>query len=84
MGELMESINKAQMGLSLMKEAILEVLSENKEGLKCLEIARALNIRSDYEGKHKDYLPWALLGLLVNERKVDCINRVYKIRGKND
>ena len=69
---------KAKQGLSLLKDAILDLLIKNPDGLRCLEIARELDIRSDYGGKHKDYLPWSLLGLLVNEGLITCNNRIYK------
>ena len=61
---------KANQGLVLLKEAILETLREHPEGLRNAEIADRLELRSDFLGKQKDYLSWSVLGLLVNDSLV--------------
>jgi len=66
----MTEFEKAHSGLSLLKQAILEHLTAHPEGLRNVEIAEALGLRSDFEGEQKDYLSWSLIGLLVNEGKV--------------
>ena len=58
---------KAVQGLALLKDAILESLQEHPEGLRNSEIADRLELRSDFQGKQKDYLSWSVLGLLVND-----------------
>ena len=67
----MDSRAKAQRGLALLKEAILEIIDAYPGGVTNAEIADALEIRSDYGGAQKDYLSWSVLGLLLNE-KVIC------------
>lgn len=66
----MRARDKAQEGLRLLKEAILELLSGEPEGLRNVDIAVELRIQSDYQGSQKDYLSWSVLGLLLNDGKV--------------
>ena len=75
----MKPVEKAQEGLSLLKEAILELLDLKSDGLRNAEIADILEIHSDYQGSQKDYLSWSVLGLLLNERKIVRKGRKYFI-----
>ena len=60
---------KALSGLLLIEEAILELLSENPQGLRNSEIARLLNLQSDFRGSQRNYLTYSVLGgLLANNR----------------
>jgi len=68
---------RAQQGVALLKQAILDVLAQKPEGLTNAEIARLLDIRSDYRGAQKDYLSWSVLGLLLNEGKIVRKGRRY-------
>jgi len=61
---------KAQQGLSFLKEAVLDVIAQHPDGISNARIADVLQIRSDYEGVQKDYLSWSVLGLLLNEKKI--------------
>ena len=70
---------KAQQGLSLLKEAILEILASHPEGLQNAQVADLLGLRSDYKGANKDYLSWSVLGLLFNDRRVDRNGRRYTL-----
>lgn len=72
-----EAKEKAQKGLSLIKEAIIETVEQNPDGIGNSKIAQILDIESDYEGKQRNYLSWSILGLLVNDKKVQ-----YKKDGK--
>ena len=72
---------KAQRGLSLLKEAILEILGNHPEGLQNAQIADLLGIRSDYKGANKDYLSWSVLGLLFNSGQVERQGRRYMLSG---
>ena len=56
--------------LELLKQSILAYLSVHSSGATNAEIAEELNLRSDFEGKSKDYLSYSLLGLLISEGKV--------------
>ena len=75
----MNPCEKAQEGLGLLKEAIIELLEQNSSGLTNAEIAKSLEIRSDYKGSQKDYLSWSVLGLLMNEGIIKREGRKYKI-----
>lgn len=61
---------KSIYAVSLLKEAILEVIQQNPEGIINNDIARSLKLESDFEGNQKNYLSWSILGLLVNEGRV--------------
>jgi uncharacterized protein len=76
----MTPYERAQKGLSLIRDAILEVLAQNSEGLSNAEVADKLGLRSDYLGKQKDYLSWAILGLLLNDGLIQRNGRRYRIR----
>ena len=69
--------DKAQQGLALLKEAIIETLRDHPDGLINAEVADQLEIRSDYLGKQKDYLSWSVLGLLLNDRQIRREERRY-------
>ncbi len=61
---------KALSGLRLIQEAILELLSQNPQGLRNADIARLLDLRSDFRGGQKDYLTYSVLGELLAANRV--------------
>jgi len=61
---------KAQVGLSLLKEAVLEFAKVNPKGITNSDTASLLGLRSDYGGGSKDYLSYSILGLLMREGKL--------------
>jgi hypothetical protein len=61
---------KAQLGLSLLKEAVLEFAKVNPKGITNSDTASLLGLRSDYGGGSKDYLSYSILGLLLREGKL--------------
>ncbi|MFC4426549.1 GIY-YIG nuclease family protein [Deinococcus navajonensis] len=61
---------KAQIGLGLLKEAVLEFAQANPAGITTSETAALLGLRSDYGGGSKDYLSYSVLGLLMREGKL--------------
>lgn len=63
-------IERAQLGLQLLKTAILELAKANMAGITNSDAASLLGLRSDYRGKQKDYLSYSLLGLLMREGKI--------------
>jgi uncharacterized protein len=76
----MEPQELAQQGLRQLKEAIVLLLAANPEGLRNFEIASALDIRSDHNGRQKDYLSFSILGLLMKSGEVaKTRNRRYKL-----
>lgn len=64
------AVERAQLGLDLIKTAILELAKANPEGITNSDAASLLGLRSDYRGKQKDYLSYSVLGLLMREGKV--------------
>lgn len=61
---------KAQLGLSLLKEAVLEFAKANPKGISNSDTASLLGLRSDYGGGSKDYLSYSVLGLLMRDGKL--------------
>ncbi len=61
---------KAQVGLSLLKDAVLELAKANPSGISNSDTASLLGLRSDYGGGSKDYLSYSLLGILMREGKL--------------
>jgi hypothetical protein len=62
---------KAQLGLSLLKEAVLELAKANPSGISNSDAASLLGLRSDYGGGSKDYLSYSVLGILMREGKLE-------------
>ena len=65
------SVERAQLGLELVKTAVYELVKANPKGITNSDAASLLGLRSDYKGKQKDYLSYSLLGLLLREGKVE-------------
>lgn len=61
---------RAQQGLSLLKDAVLELTKANCLGVTNSDVASLLGLRSDYGGGSKDYLSFSILGILMREGKV--------------
>lgn len=64
------SVEKAQIGLDLLKAAVLELAQANPNGIKNSDASKTLGLQSDYAGGSKDYLAWSILGLLMREGRV--------------
>lgn len=58
---------RAQLGLQLLKAAVLEFAKANQRGITNSDAASLLGLRSDYGGGSKDYLSYSLLGLLMRD-----------------
>jgi len=63
-------VEKAQLGLALIKDAVLELAKANPKGIANSDAASALGLRSDYGGGSKDYLSYSVMGLLMREGKL--------------
>lgn len=61
---------KAQIGLQLLKDSVLELAAANRNGITNAETASLLGLRSDYGGGSKDYLSYSILGILMREGKL--------------
>lgn len=64
---------KAQVGLALLKDAVLEMAKANSAGISNADAASLLGLRSDYGGGSKDYLSYSVLGLLMREGKLERV-----------
>ena len=69
------SVEKAQIGLKLLKDAIFELSSANEAGVTNSEVVHSLDLHSDYLGGSKDYLSWSILGLLMREGKLKRVDK---------
>lgn len=62
---------KAQMGLDLIKSAIMELAKANPLGIKNSDAAKYLGLQSNYGGGSKDYLSYSILGILMKEGRME-------------
>lgn len=69
---------KAQIGLSLIKDAVLELAKANSAGISNSDAASLLGLRSDYGGGSKDYLSYSVLGLLMRDGKLERVGQSRK------
>lgn len=69
---------QAEHGLSLLKQAIIAYIAAHSEGVTNAQVAIDLQLESDFEGNQKNYLSWSILGLLVNEKKIQ-----YRLIGRS-
>lgn len=61
------ALEKAQLGLKLLKDSISLLSEENPNGITNSDCAHYLGLQSDNEGKQQDYLTYSVLGLLIKE-----------------
>ena len=61
---------KSQMGLELMKSAVMELAKANPNGISNSDAAKYLGLQSDYGGGSKDYLSYSIIGLLMKEGRL--------------
>ena len=64
------AIERAQLGLDLLKTAIFELAKANPHGITNADAAGVLGLRSDYRGRQKGYLSYSVLGLLLRDGKI--------------
>jgi uncharacterized protein len=65
---------KAQLGLSLLKDAVLELAKANAKGVTNSDVCHSLGLHSNYAGGSKDYLSWSVIGLLMQEGRLKRVN----------
>ena len=65
------AVERAQLGLALLKGAVLELARANSDGVTNADTASVLGLRSDNRGNQKDYLSYSVLGLLLREGEVE-------------
>lgn len=61
------AVEKAQLGLKLLKDSITQLAEENSSGITNSDCAHYLGLQSDNEGNQQDYLTYSILGLLLKE-----------------
>ena len=61
------ALEKAQVGLSLLRAAVLDTVRANPEGLSNGEVTNSLGLQSDYRGGSINYLAYSILGILLRE-----------------
>lgn len=71
-------VERAQLGLQLLKTAVLELAKANPQGIDNSDAASLLGLRSDYKGRQKDYLSYSVLGLLMREGKIFRVSDTHK------
>jgi len=64
-------IEKAERGLSLLKQAIIELLRASPGGLRNTDIAKDLNLESAHAGGHRNFLTYSVLGQLIEQGSVE-------------
>lgn len=69
---------KAAIGLSLLKDAIVELAKANSNGITNADTAKALGLQSNYGGGAKDYLSYSILGLLMDEGRISRDDKLGK------
>lgn len=62
---------KAQVGLTLLKEAVLELARANPKGISNADASGLLGLRSDYDGGSHNYLTYSIMGLLMREGRLE-------------
>lgn len=73
------SIEKAQIGLELIKSSILELAVANPRGISNSEVAKALGLQSDYLSGSKDYLSLSVLSILRKEGRMARVkSKLYR------
>ena len=73
-------VERAQLGLGLLKDAVFELVRNNPAGVGNADVASSLGLRSDYNGRQKDYLSYSVLGLLLREQKIRRTGRKHTAR----
>ncbi len=76
------AVEKAQLGLELIKSSITALSEENPEGITNSDCAHYLGLQSDNDGSQQDYLTYSVLGLLLKDGVLESIKignrRKYK------
>ncbi len=64
------ALEKAQIGLDLLKDTILELAKANGGGITNADVANSLALKSDFAGGSKDYLSFSVIGILMAEGRL--------------
>lgn len=55
--------------------AILAEINSSDHGLTNAAIVKSLGLESEYEGRNRNYLSWAILGQLLSEKKLRYVGK---------
>jgi uncharacterized protein len=82
------ALEKAQLGLKLLKDSIALLAEENPDGVTNSDCAHYLGLQSDNDGNQQDYLTYSVLGLLIKEgilfnKKVKSRRKYFKVLTMN-
>ena len=76
------ALEKAQLGLKLLKVSISLLSEENPDGITNSDCVHYLGLQSDNEGNQQDYLTYSVLGLLLKEGSMKALRtnnrKIYK------
>lgn len=76
------ALEKAQLGLKLLKDSITVLSEENPNGVTNSDCSHYLGLQSDNEGNQQDYLTYSVIGLLLKEGILESTKsnnrRIYK------
>lgn len=61
------ALEKAQLGLKLLKDSIVLLAEENSNGVTNSDCAHYLGLQSEHNGNQQDYLTYSVLGILLKE-----------------
>ncbi|UCX06264.1 GIY-YIG nuclease family protein [Shewanella glacialimarina] len=67
------AVEKAQLGLKLLKDSIVSLSEENPKGITNSDCAHYLGLQSDNDGNQQDYLTYSVLGILLKEGVLESI-----------
>jgi uncharacterized protein len=70
--------DKAQDGLRLLKEAVIEFLMRHATGVTNRQVEEELGLESHRLGRQRGWLSWSILSLLMNEGKVTYKGKRYR------
>ena len=73
---------QAKQGLLQIERSIISLLDRNSNGLRNAEIAEALDLRSDFNGRQKDYLTYSVLGGLIRRNLVQRDSKTKKFTNR--
>lgn len=72
-------LERAQIGLTLLKQSVVDLISANPKGVTNADVASSLGLRSDFMGASKDYLSYSVLGLLLKDHQIRKDGRRYRL-----
>ncbi len=81
-----EAQSLAEKGLRRIEDAILELLQHHPQGLRNVQIADMLGLRSTHRGGQRNYLTYSVLGGLVEQGRIswEAESKLYTVSNADD